>query len=239
MKDIVRAVIVALMVGAAALGLTGVAAAAPLNDPKGLCQSQNEAGDCLYGYAGPSHSVDVVIPAGSPQEQAIIDYVGSAVDLFEADAGPSGTLDDPLPLEALEVSSTQYTSGAPGSGTQSVVVKLYQSLRIAPHPATWYKSFNYNNATKAPITFDTLFRPGTKPLEAIMPIVARQMSDAAGQPITIEPSTGLDAANYHDFAITDDAVIFFFGKNQIHPAYDAIEVSVPRSAIADMLNPGI
>ena len=65
------------------------------------------------------------------------------------------------------------------------------------------------------------------------------MSATAGQPITIAPEVGLDAANYQNFAVTNDAVIFFFDQNQMHPAYGDTEVSVPRSAIAKMLNPGI
>lgn len=239
MNMTIRAAIAATLLGAATLGLAGAASGAPLNDPKGLCEVHDQSGNCMYGYAGPSHSVDVVIPANAPQEQAIVDYVGKAIDDFEADAGPLGTLDDPLPLEDLDVTSTQYGSGPQGAGTQSVVVKLDQMLRYAAHPATWYKAFSYNDVTKAPITLDTLFRPGTTPLDVIAPIVAQHMSATAGQPITIDPADGHNPANYQNFAITDDAVIFFFDRDQMHPAYDATEVSVPRSAIANMLNPGI
>ncbi len=136
MNKTIRAAIAATMLGAATLGLAGVASAAPLNDPKGLCEYHDQSGNCMYGYAGPSHNVDVVIPANSPQEQAIVDYVGKAIDDFEADAGPVGTLDDPLPLEDFEATSSHYGSGAPGAGTQTVVVKLDQMLRYAAHPAT-------------------------------------------------------------------------------------------------------
>jgi len=61
-----------------------------------------------------------------------------------------------------------------------------------------------------------------------------------GQPVTIDPAAGLDPANYQSFAITNDAVIFFFDRDELVPAYGTTaQVSVPRSAIADMLNPGI
>ena len=239
MKHVVCSAIAATLLSAAALGLAGTAGATPLNDPNGLCSYHDDLGNCLYGAAGPSRSVDLRFPSDFPQEQAIVDYLDKAVDEFNADAGPLGTLDDPLPLEQLEATSTRYSSGTPETGTQTVVVELDQTLRHAAHPMNWYQSFSYNNATQATITFNTLFRPGTQPLPAILPIVEQQLSVTAGAPITIDPATGLDPASYQDFAVTDEAVLFFFDKNQIHPAYGATVVSVPRTAIAAMLSPGI
>ncbi|MGE0219015.1 RsiV family protein [Mycolicibacterium sp.] len=235
MKRTIRTAVIATLLGAAALGFAGAATAAPLDDPKGLCANHDAAGNCLFAYSGPSHNVDVTFPAGDPQEQAIIDYVNTTIDDFESGAGPLGTLDTPLPLEELDVTGTRYTSGH----TQSVVVETYQMMRGAAHPATWYKSFTWDNAAHTPVGFDGLFRPGTEPLAVILPIVAQQMSAEAGQPLTIDPAVGLDPANYRNFAITDDAVTFFFDRDQMHPAYGATQVSVPRNAIADLLTPGL
>jgi hypothetical protein len=235
MNITIRSAVAAALLGAVSLGLAGAAGAAPLNDPKGICSSPNADGMCVYGYAGPSHSVDVTIPADNPQEQAIVDYVGKAIDDFEADAGPHGTLDNPLPLEDLTISSTQSHSAA----THSVVLTLDQMVRGAAHPADWYRTFVWNDAAKAPVTFDTLFRPGTAPLDVIAPIVAQQLSAQAGQPLTIDPSDGMNAQNYQNFAITDDAVVFYFDRDQMHPAMGATQVSVPRSAIAGLLVPGL
>ncbi|AQT79978.1 hypothetical protein B1R94_12920 [Mycolicibacterium litorale] len=50
---------------------------------------------------------------------------------------------------------------------------MYQDLGGA-HPATWYKTFAYDETNAASITFDTLFRPGTQPLNDILPVVERQ-----------------------------------------------------------------
>ena len=258
MKNVIRTAIVATMLGAATLGLAGAATAAPvtapisaaqqgvalplspaapLNDPNGLCSYHDAYGNCSVGAGAPSIIIDLTFPANTPQEQSIVDYLNKVLDDFNANTEPGG-LDNPRPLQELDATSTTYTSGTPEAGTQTVVVKVDQNLGDA-HPLTWYKAFTYNTWTKAPITFDTLFRPGTKPLDAILPIVQRQMSAAAGQPITIAPEDGLDAANYQNFAVTNDAVIFFFDQNQMDPGYGGIEVSVPRSAIAKMLNPGI
>ena len=239
MGNFLRAALVAATVTGAALGLAGGATAAPLHDPLGLCATHNAEGECLYGAAGPSRSIDVTFPAGGPQEQQIVDYATKTVNDFTDMAGPLGTLDNPLPLEDLTITGTRYTSGTPQTGTQSVVLEVNQMIRGAAHPMDWYQSFTYNDATQAPVTFGTLFRPGTAPLPVIVPIVERQLSEQAGAPITLDPAIGLDPANYQSFAVTDDAVLFFFGKNEIHAAYGATSVSVPRTAIADLLTPGI
>jgi Protein of unknown function (DUF3298)/Erythromycin esterase len=237
MRTIIRTAIVVAVFGAAGLGLANVAVAAPLNDPAGLCSYHDDHGNCQVAASGPSRNIDIVFPSNDPQEQAIVDYLTKVDNDFNTNTGP-GTLDNPRPTQELDVTSTGYTSGTPAMGTQTTVVKVYQNTGGA-HPLTRYKGFSYNNATKAPITFDTLFRPGSQPLGVILPIVAQEMTHQAGQPITIDPSVGLDPANYQNFAITNDAVIFFFDQNQMHPAYGDIQVSVPRTAIANVLNLGI
>ncbi len=239
MKNTIQAALIAGIVSAGTWALAGAPAAlaAPLNDPNGLCQFHDDKGNCWVAASGPSRDMNMVFPASDPQEQAIVDYLTKVQNDF-GDATELGTLDAPRPAQALDVTSTGYTSGTPATGTRTTVLKVYQNLGGA-HPATWYKAYAYSNAAKAPITFATLFRPGTQPLTTILPIVEQQLSATAGQPITIAQDAGLDPANYQNFAITNDAVIFFFDQNQIHPAFEATEVSVPRTAIADVLSPGI
>lgn len=233
MKKVLKSTAVAGLLGAVTIGLAGAAAAAPLNDPNGLCAYHDSHGNCLVAASGPSVDIDMVFPADVPQEQAIVDYLTGIENDFTANQ-QTGTLDDPAPLQQLDVKTTGYTSGA----TQTVVLDVYQNTGGA-HPMTWFKAFPISTATNAPLTYAQLFRPGTKPLETIMPIVARQISDQAGAPITLDPAVGLDPANYEDFALTDEAVVFFFGKDQLQPATGSVEVSVPRAAIADMLTPGL
>ncbi|AQA03894.1 hypothetical protein BVC93_17300 [Mycobacterium sp. MS1601] len=240
MKHLVRAACVATMLSSVViLGGAGAATAAPLHDPYGFCNSHNQQGNCLYGAAGPARSIDVTIPADDPQEQAIIDYVTRAVDNFNADATDMESLGDSELPSTITVTSTDYASGTPATGTQTVVVALDQMLRHAAHPAAWFQAFSYNHATRSPITFDTLFRPGTAPLSVIVPIVEQQLSSTAGQPITLDSATATDPGYFQNFAVTDDAVIFFFGRGDIAPAFGATQVSVPRSAIADILSPGL
>ena len=232
MNTIIR-VITAAVLTAGNLGLAGVAGAAPLNDPAGLCSIHNDKGDCWVAASGPSVNIDMTFPAGDPQEQAIVDYLTQVQKDFD-DNTSLGTLDDPKPLQELEVTTTPYTSGS----TSTLVLKTYQNLG-GPHPQTFYKSFTYDRATKSPVTFDSLFRPGGEPLPVLLPIVTGDITNQVQQPITIDPALGLDPANYQNFALTDDAVIFFFDQNALMPALGATEVSVPRAAIADLLAPGI
>ena len=205
----------------------------PSTTPTACAATTTPTATARFGAGAPSIIIDLTFPANTPQEQSIVDYLNKVLDDFNANTEP-GTLDNPRPLQELDATSTTYTSGTPEAGTQTVVVKVSEHLG-GLYPLTWYKAFTYNNAAKAPITFDTLFRPGTKPLDAILPIVQQHLSATAGQPM----EDGLDAANYQNFAVTNDAVIFFFDQNQMDPGYGGIEVSVPRSAIAKMLNPGI
>ena len=80
-----------------------------------------------------------------------------------------------LPYE-LDAEGTGYRSGSdtPGGGTRSVVFTMWQNVG-GTHPQTYYQSFNWNVAANAPITFDTLFKPGTKPLDVIYPEVNRYL----------------------------------------------------------------
>ena len=60
--------------------------------------------------------------------------------------------------------------------------KIYQNVG-GRHPQTWYKAFNYDLGKRAPITYDTLFKPGTKPLDVIFP----------GRQSELQKQTGLEA----------------------------------------------
>jgi len=131
----------------------------------------------------------------------------------------------------MEATTEQHTSGQPPHNTRSVVLKFFQDLGGA-HPSTWYKAFNYNLGTKQPITFDTLFAPGTTPLDTIFPIVQRELERQTPLGAAIPPSTGLDPSRYQNFAITDDHLIFYFTQGEMLPALaGATQARVPRSAI--------
>lgn len=227
--------ITAMLMTAAAAAIfacPGVASAdASLCDPSAVDAKQM----CHFDASGPLSDIDMVFPSNYPDEQKIIDYLTKVNADYLSARGPLGALKSPT---ALKVTGTRYSSGPRSTGTQSVVTEIYQNLGGA-YPLTWYKSFNYNLANQQPITFDALFRPDSQPLQALLPLVQKTLADRYGAAVSIPPDTGLRPANYQSFAITDKAIVFFFDQNALQPAMEATQVSVPRSAIASLISPGI
>jgi hypothetical protein len=81
-----------------------------------------------------------------------------------------------------------------------------------------------------------LFKAGTKPLDVIYPEVNRSLHKEQGMTDDIPRSEGMDPGNYHNFALTDDAVIFFFSQGEMFAeAAGPVQASVPRAVIAPML----
>ena len=125
--------------------------------------------------------------------------------------------------------------GTPPRGTRSVVFEIYQNVG-GVHPQTWYKAFNYDLSKRAPVTYDTLFKPGTNPLDVVFPVVESELQKQSGLEVAVLPGDGLDPENYQNFALTDDAVIFFFGQGELLPeAAGANQASVPRAILAPIL----
>lgn len=183
---------------------------------------------CEVHVSHPQYMLDMAFPVDYPDGAALTDYLLQTRDGFVNVAEMPGNWNLPY---ALDVKSTRYRSGAPGAGTRSVVLEVYQNVGGA-HPSTWYKAFNYDDAAKAPITFDTLFPSGTEPLESIYPVVTRALAQQLGEPSISPLGDGLDPQHYQNFVITDDAVTFFFGQGELLPeAAGALQASVPRSAL--------
>ena len=184
---------------------------------------------CHVHNANANYTLDMRFPVDYPDQQTLTSYVVQNRDGFMTVAKSPGTRDMPYEMDAT---SEQHRSGQASTGTQSVVLKIYQDLG-GPQPSTWYQSFNYNLATRKPITFDTLFAPNSKPLDAVFPIVQRDLEHQTGVPaFLISPGSGLDPAHYQNFAITNDEVIFYFAPGELLPvSAGATSVKVPRNAI--------
>ncbi|OBK52796.1 esterase [Mycobacterium kubicae] len=183
---------------------------------------------CHLHATAPTYTLDMNFPVDYPDQQALTDYITQNRDGFINVAQGSGRRDQPYQLEAT---TEQRSAGQPPHNTRSVVLKMFQDLGGA-HPSTWYKAFNYNLGTKQPITFDTLFAPGTNALDAIFPVVQRELERQTGFGAAILPSSGLDSTHYQNFAITDDDLIFYFAQGELLPSFaGATQAQVPRSAI--------
>jgi hypothetical protein len=187
-----------------------------------------DAQTCRLHTSAPTYTLTMTFPTDYPDEQALTDYITQNRDGFVSVAQSSGTRDQPYQMQAT---TEQHTAGQPPHNTRSVVLKFFQDLG-GSRPTTWYKAFNYNLGAKQPITFDTLFAPGTTPLDSIFPLVQRELERQNALGVAILPSTGLDPSHYQNFAITDDELIFYFAPGELLPSLaGASQVHVPRNAI--------
>ena len=90
--------------------------------------------------------------------------------------------------------------------------------------------------SRTAVSFASLFKPDTRPLDVIFPIVQSEVSRQLGVDSPITATDGLDPAKYSEFALTDDSIIFFFGQGEVMAgAGGALQATVPRSAVASML----
>ena len=209
----------------------GVASAAPPKcaDLGGVVDATQT---CQIQAADPGYSLNISYPVKYPDVQPVFDYVKQTRDGFLNVAKmPDGRA---MPYE-LDTTATQYSSDLPPRGTQSVVFETYQGVGGA-HPQTFYKSFNWDQGLRKPITIDNLFRQGTAPFPVLFPLVQAEVDKQLGQPTMIAPEVGLDPTKYQNFAITNDSLIFFFSQGDLLPeAAGALQVTVPRGPVDAMI----
>jgi hypothetical protein len=185
---------------------------------------------CTVHTEASGYTVDMSFPSDYPDQTALSRVLTRLRGQFVK------TVSEPLVRDvpkALYIKSTTYRSGSPEPGTVSVVLEEYVNVGGA-HPETYYDALNYDLATWAPITFDTLFKPSTDPIAVLDPIVETELKNRLqGAPVDANP---IGADMYKNFALTDDAVIFFIGQGMwTIEAAGAQQVSVPRSELASIL----
>lgn len=209
----------------------GVASAAPPGCAD-LGGTVDATQTCHLTAQDPGYSLDISYPVDYPDVQPVFDYVMQTRDGFLNVAKmPDGRS---TPYE-LDTTATRYQSDVPPLGTQTVVFKTYQGVGGA-HPQTFYKSFNWDQKLRKPITIDNLFRAGTSPYPVLLPLVQAEVDKQLGQSVTISPETGLDATKYQNFAITNDSLIFFFSQGEVLPeSAGALQVQVPRGPVDAMI----
>jgi hypothetical protein len=184
---------------------------------------------CHVHAATSTYQLDMTFPLDYPDMRAVTDFLKKDRDSFldwVANIGPSQKRGRPY---LYDLTARTFRSGSPESGTQSLVLEIDNDTGLAHegHPNTTFQAFNFDLGKRVPISFDTEFKPGTKPLEVLNPIVRRELH---------APTADLDETKYQNFAITDDAVIFFFGQDQVVPDNAGPhKVTVPRAKLAALL----
>lgn len=254
-----RIVKVAVLVAAAAIvGSNGVAVAAPKDYCADL-KGGNTGKTCEIQLSDPGYRVDISIPLDYPDQKSVADYISQTRDGFLNVAKSGAPRDTPY---ELTIKPTEYNSAIPPRGTQAVVFKVYQNVGGA-HPQTTFKAFNWDQTYRKAITYTAaaddkehtpLWRVDD-PLKTVAPIVQAELQKQLapppppaqpGQPGTATPTPTPplpiaqpalhNPANYQNFAVVNDGVIFFFDQGVLLPdSFGALQVLVPRSAIDPML----
>lgn len=206
-----------LMAGAIAAAAPAVGAPQSCADLGGVVQGNT----CQVKASEPAYLMNIAFPLDYPDEQAILDYLGQTRDGFVNVASTPDPRTHPFEMDVVSESLDS-------ARTRSVVLTLFQDAGGA-HPTSWFKTFTYDTARGVPVTFDTLFAPGTDPLQVIFPIVQRQLESKTGLAGGISRGDGMDPSHYQNFAITDDAVTFYFARAELLPSYAGeSSVTIPR-----------
>lgn len=189
-------------------------------------------GMCRVQVHNEMYTIDMSFPHDYPDVQPVVAYLTQARDGFINVAQDPDTYNRPYELDAQGVG---YRSGPPTGGTRSVVFTVWQHVG-GLRPQTYYQAFNWNVGENAPITFDTLFRPGTRPLDVIYTEINRYLQTQQGIVDPVPESAGLDPANYQNFALTDDSLTFFFSQGELlADSAGPVQATVPRAAVAPLL----
>jgi Protein of unknown function (DUF3298) len=186
---------------------------------------------CQLHSATSSYTLDFRFPVDYPDQQALTATLMQERDEFINWVAQNPPRGRSLPFE-LDILGEAYHSGNPAAGTRSIVLDIGRDTGV--HPVASFRALNYDVARHTPMTFDTLLKPGTQPVDVLNAIVQREL-DKHGDagPLSLDD---LGAKAYQNFAITDEAVIFFFDQDCLlqHTA-GPLRVSVPRTDIASIL----
>jgi hypothetical protein len=218
---------------ATSAGTTTSASATPAADTSACTDLGGTVGAdnlCAVHIEKAGSPIDMSFPVDYPDQPAVKDLLTKQRDQFVT------AIEDPPvspAAKALDIKSMAYRSGTPDAGTASLVFEEYWNLGGA-HPTTSFEALNYDLSKKAPITFDTVFKPGSNTVAVLDPIVKNQLQNQL-QGLDLEDNPA-GADMYKNFALTDDAVIFFISQGQwTISAAGAQQVSIPRTELASIL----
>ncbi|WP_040539112.1 esterase [Mycolicibacterium tusciae] len=189
-----------------------------------------DANLCTVHTETPDYTIDMSFPVDYPDQAAVVGLLTDQRDGFVALVEEPPVRDVP---KALDIKSQTFRSGTPTAGTQSLVFEEYANFGGA-HPVTNYDALNFDLDKKAPITFDTLFKPEADAVAVLDPLVQAELKkQLPGAPV---PDNPVGAEMYTNFALTDDAVVFFISQGQwTISAAGPQTVSIPRAELTSIL----
>lgn len=216
--------VLAVLAGSAAIAVVIAGSASAGTACADLGGTAGADGFCEVHSATTTYELSFRFPTDYPDQSAVADYLSQERKDFVDWVAAYPTSAPVRPFER-DVIGEAYQS----ADTRSLVFTVGNDTGV--HPVTTFKAFNYSLADRAPVTFETLFKPGSDPLAVLNPIVRQQV-------LARDPTASVDltTASYQQFAITEDAIIFFFNQDGLLPHEDGpLEVKVPRGTLASIL----
>lgn len=173
------------------------------------------------------YTIDITYPLDYPDVKSVSDFVNADRGYFLDWIARFGN-DGPDRHYMYDVHGKTYQSSQPAATSLVLTLENDTGAAHEAHPATVYESFTFDLAKQAPITLDTLFKPNADVVSVLGPKVAELYN---------RPTNKLLRSDFRKFALTDDAVIFFFGEGQLMPADNTgpRQISVPRSELAPLM----
>jgi hypothetical protein len=242
-RRMMRAVCLAASIPICALaGLTNVAVAAAQSGCADLGGNIQSGNICRTYTSTPAYIVDVRFNTDYVDGQPVTDYLTQERDRIVNAAQMPSAQNLPYKLyvgfefygsgQRLSTNQAELGYGEPPDGTQSLVLKVSRTVDGVPLETT-FKCFTYDLNQNRPVTFENLFAPGTNPMDAIYPAVAADLErQQYARRFKYAPGVGRNPDHYQNFAITDDAVIFYFCEGEIMTKEaGTLHATVPRAAL--------
>ena len=249
----------------AVFGSSGVAVAAPKDYCADL-KGGNTGSTCEVQVSDPAYTVDISIPLNYPDQKSVAEYVTQARDAFIATAKSGAPRDTPYaltmkPTEYVSAVPPRGTQALVFTVSQNVGGAQPQTTYKAFNWDQSYRKAITYTAAPDDKAHTPLWRVDD-PLKTVAPLVQSGLQQQLappppaappaepGQPAPATPTTTppppaplpfvagalYNAANYQNFAVVNDGVVFFFDQGVVLPAsYGAPQVLVPRSAIDPMI----
>lgn len=247
-------------------GAAGVAAAAPPKDYCAELKGASTGQTCQIQMADAGYNVNISFPVSYPDEKSVAEFIAKERDDFLNVAKSSKPRDQPYQLtitsanygsaipprgtEAVVLKVVENVGAHPQTTFKSF--NWDQTYRKA---IVWTAASDDKNNTPlwrvddplktvAPIVQSELQKQTAPPVDQAQPGPPANQTQTAppasqtptAPPVTVAPAAAYDPANYQNFAVTNDGVIFFFDQGRMLPdAAGAPQVLVPRSAIDPML----
>ena len=109
------------------------------------------------------------------------------------------------------------------------------------HPNLNFQTFTFDLTQQKVLSLEDIFQDGVNPWPTLVPMVQQNVTDQLGEaadPQWVQQGTAENPDNYQNWALTPDALVFFFPPYQVVAyAYGPVTVEIPLTAISSLLKP--